>query len=618
MSSAFRNRERPKFALGVGVRNIFPWTPAIFHLTHKLHSPRMHVKIGEITKKEIRRAIEGCTTRAQISAVAADLASRHSVSKNAIYDLTREERNAIVPPKKARSDKGRRAMDINTHPDLQIVAGWVLQFGITPALAILMAKERGMDIPITFTTLVKYLRENGLDKRSRANPQTPHVRFEAKTPGEYFQFDISGLKTRWLDLKSRRIVKVSSLDVSTNHPNTDPNRVRVWRFVLKDDFSRRCFVRYVGVDKPSSSHVFDFLLQAYAEMGVPLRLYTDNDRVIKSKRNQRASAILHRALEDQGGYESVYHMPGNSRATGKVERHHQITEQDEKIMGVYIAEGRALTVETLNTTFAIAHQNSENNRVHSETGAKPMERWLNKLSVVRSLDYNLLKAAFLVDEFEVKIRGDLTIRVKNETYQLPTGNQYPFGQWINQKVSVAFPDDFDYFTLIGLDGLDYDIVKEIASPVAAGEYRAVADTRSQTLRNKVIDAAKADAKRIKQLPVEQKPIIPFFDTDFAPAAAEITNIARFPKAQTEITPERIAEVAPDRAASAGIYKGAGYAYWKAFEMFKGEFQSEEFCKQFLDTLYTSRNDKSIRVSEPDIREALAIYMAPASRLRAVS
>ncbi|MEZ5421819.1 MAG: hypothetical protein R2682_01835 [Pyrinomonadaceae bacterium] len=336
---------------------------------------------------------------------------------------TRSQRTSVQ--RKQRADKGERRFDIASDETLQLVAGWVLEYDVTPAEAINLARQRGLKVEIEFPTLQRYLREQGLDKKSRRNPVSPHRRFEASAPGEMFQFDISGVKERWYDSKTRRIVSVSSLEVSKNHDNERPDRVRVWRFALIDDFSRRCFIRYVGVAKPNSSHVVDFLLSAYAEMGVPLKLYTDNDKIIKFGRNARTTEILNKVLIDQGGYENIFHLPGLSRATGKVERLHQTVEQCEKFIGQYIAERGTLSLEELNSRFAIGVMNRLNCMdIHSETGQIPMERWQRNFSRVRTLDADQLRSAFMADEHELKLRGDLTFRFKGETFQLPTGDHY--------------------------------------------------------------------------------------------------------------------------------------------------------------------------------------------------
>ena len=327
--------------------------------------------LGTLAKTEIIESIKRCRTSNEIAAEVDRLSAHFSVGKDRIYAITRD----VLGKRKTRADKGKRAVDSSTDECLRLVAGWGLESDISPSEDIVMPRQRGMTVPIEFPTLVKYLREAGLEKKTRRNPVVPHRRFEASAPGEMFQFDISGVKERWYDHQTRRIISVSALEVSKNHENEKANRTRVWRFALIDDYSRRCFVRYVGVAKPNSSHVVDFLLQAYFELGVPIRLYTDNDKIIKFGRNARTTQILNKVLSDQGGYENTFHMPGNSRASGKIERLHQTVEQCEKFIGVYIAERGHLSLEELNDRFAAGVQAKLNNKIHSETGQTPLARW---------------------------------------------------------------------------------------------------------------------------------------------------------------------------------------------------------------------------------------------------
>lgn len=576
--------------------------------------PKANSKLGKNAVKEINETIERCANSTEIRAEVERLAAHFPVTASRIYEMTKHLR----PERKTRSDKGKRAVDLKTDPDLKLVAGWVIEYDIKPADALLMAKERGMNIPIKFHTFLRYLKENGLGKQTRRNPVTPHVRFEADAPGAMYQFDMSGTKERWYDHKTRKIVSVSKLEVSKNHENSKLTRVKVWRFSLIDDHSRRIFVRYVAVLKPNSSHVVDFLLQAYSHLGVPFKLYSDNDVVIKYARNAQAAKILNKALEDEGGYELTQHLPGNARATGKVERLHQAVEQDEKFIGLYLAERGELTIDILNEKFAPAVENKKNNTVHRETGEKPLDRWNAKFSVVRKLDYELLKSAFEVDEFEVLLRGDLTFRLKGKGYQLPTGDQFPFASWINQKIQVLFPDNLEFFTVIGLDGFEYDVVKEIAAPSVAGDFHAVAETGGEKLRKEVKAIAKADAKTKKAAfkSGENAAPIPFFDIDFAPAE-EKTNVTPFPKPETHITPQKIVAAAPGR--TSGIYSGILLDYWEAVNKFDKQFASKAECKSFMDALFESR-ESTCRLAQSEIESALekgVPTVQPVRRLKAV-
>ena len=572
--------------------------------------------LGENAKKEIRDCIQRCRSSKEIAAEVDRLVAHfdNRISRSAIYDMTAD----IRPKRKTRADKGNRKVDITTDPTLRLVSGWVLEYDVTPSEAIAMARDRGMDVPVEFPTLNKYLNESGLSKKARRNAVVPHRRFEASAPGEMFQFDISGVKERWFDHQTRRIISVSPLEVSKNHENEKASRTRVWRFALVDDYSRRCFVRYVGVAKPNSSHVVDFLLQAYAELGVPRVLYTDNDAIIKFGRNQRTTEILNKVLIDQGGYQNTFHLPGNARATGKVERLHQTVEQCEKFIGIYIAERGHLSLEELNNDFAAGVMRKLNNQIHSETGQTPMQRWESTFSVIRTLDYATLRSAFMADEFEVKIHGDLSFRLKGATYQLPTSEMYPFANWIGQKLRVVFPDAAEYCTVLGLDGIEYDVAKTASTPDSAGDFKSTRETSANRLRKEVRQLAKDDAKRIKagtQAASLPEPIR-FFDAPTEAVATEITNVAKFPKPESPIDVSIVEREAPGRTIAA---HNPAVNFWEAVSRYEGTFASKSECKSFMDSLFSSRDEECwLLQSEIDTALESRHTAAPTHGLRAVS
>lgn len=553
----------------------------------------MKKTLGANAKKEMIDAVSKCRTRAEVADVVAEYAKRFETTKATVYRVTRHVR----PDQKTRSDKGNRVVDIRTDGNFKLMLGWMLNFDMTAADAYRTAKERGFNLPVVLETFERWLREQGLTEKTRRRNITPHRRFEAAAPGEMFQFDISGLKERWYDHETRRIINVSQLEVSKNHENAKASRTKVWRFALIDDYSRRCFIRYVGVAKPSSSHVVDFLLQAYAELGVPKVLYTDNDQIIKFGRNRRATEILNKALTDQGGYQNVFHLPGNSRATGKVERLHQTVERCEKAIGMYLQERGALSLEELNRDLAPRIEQHINTRVHGETGMAPAARWESAFSVIRRVKYDDLRAAFMADEHTATIKGDLSFRLNGETYQLPTSELYPFASWIRQKVTVVFHDDLDHYTVLGLDGIEYDIVKDTQRPDVAGDFKNTASSAEQ-LRREAKALAKEDAKRIKA--GREVAPIPIFDTELAPAAEE-TNVSRFPKPETAVDPAKVHEAAPGRVGAA--YAGVSLDYWTAYELLRNEFAGAAECKEFLNTVFASQ-DGGDKFLESELREAM--------------
>lgn len=565
------------------------------------------IVLGENARKEIRDAIGRCRDSHEIAAEAERLSGHFKVGKDRIYAVTRDLR----PQRKSRSDKGDRKVDIKADPTLKLIVGGILEFGESTSEAIANARLRGTEVPVEFTTLNRYMNEAGLSKKTRRNPVIPHRRFEAAAPGEMFQFDISGVKERWYDHTTRRIINVTSLEVSKNHANEKANRTRVWRFALIDDFSRRCFIRYVGVEKPNSSHVVDFLLQAYSEMGIPLRLYTDNDKIIKFGRNARTTEILNKVLIDQGGYENTFHLPGNSRATGKVERLHRTIEDCEKFLGRFIAERGSLSLEELNERFAPRVMKTINvDRVHSETGQSPMDRWNNTFCVVRTMNYEDLRSAFMADEFELKLRGDLTFRHKGNSFQLPSSEMYPFANWIGQKLRVVFPDGQPFFTVIGLDGIEYDVTKEDQKPDVAGDFRSTRQTDAETYRKEARAMAREAAKAIKEGVAEP---IRFFDDDVEVEAKP--GVIEFPKPTVPIDIAIVATEAPGRVAA----HDPAINFWEAVSRFESRFASKAGCKSFMDTLFGSRNEESwLLLSEVEAAVDNQFARPQVGHLRAVS
>ncbi len=564
-------------------------------------------KLGDIAIAEIREAIGRCTNPKQRSAEVGRLADLYGVSRSRIYDITRDLR----PRRKKRGDAGLRTAELMEHEGLKLAAAFVVTHHLEPADALRTVEERGYEVPVELQTFQKYMREHGLNRKNRLRESKIFRRFEAEAPGDVFQFDISGSKERWFDTKTRRIVQVSKLEVSKNHPNEVKTRTRVWRFVLTDDHSRMRFIRFVACDKPNSSHVVSFLLEAYQELGVPKILYTDNDAVIKFGRNQRASQILDKALTDSGGYKLLQHMPGNSRATGKVEVAHKYVERLEKLLGLLISEGREITLEVLSD---FANQISEewNSSPNRATGEKPIARWNSKRHLIRKVDAEVLRSAFLVDEFAVTIGGDLTIRHKGKAWQLPADQHFEnlvHRQSRSNRVRIVFPEDGDSFFLIDFDGNEFEVVKVEASPDTFGEFKSTPDDIAERTRKELRAHARDYAKREKELNRSghtPKPI-PLIDTVFEP---EKTNVASFPQPEEDVT-EKVLEAAPGGRPAAG-YAGHLISYWDAVRKYEDRFASKAECKAFLDNYFSSREEEE---PETPIREAIEALGSSRPRLR---
>ncbi|HEX8500765.1 MAG TPA: hypothetical protein VF659_09250 [Pyrinomonadaceae bacterium] len=521
--------------------------------------------------------LKGARARAE----AQQLAERFGCSASRIYDVTRDLRPARAP----RADKGRRRRDLLADGGLNRVARLVVEHKLDPDLAMEQARAEGHEIDVSLGTLRRYLRERGLHRRARRTNVRAFRRWEASAPGELFQFDISGVKLRWVDVETRRILHVPVTEVSKNHPNKNPGRVPLWKFTLVDDHSRLKYVRFVACDKPTSHHVLDYLLEAFRSLGVPLTLYSDNDAVIVSRRMKRAASILDRAFADSGGFRLLQHLPGNAQASGKVENAHQAVEKFEKLIGL---KRQTPTLDALNV-FTERVCAKLNWREHRTTGEKPAIRWQSKATVIRVPPPQLLDSAFKADEFTRKLGADLTISFQRQRLQLP--RKSPFVNWIGQTLTFVMPPDADFFVVVGLDGFEYEITRTPATQDAAGDFKAAAESTARQTAKALAAAGKELRDAESGLPVLG------LDVDFE----HEEHPAMFPKQRDELTPERLA------AAVGGVVPpslgGRLLTYWRALELFidEGLLTSSDADRAWLKVIFRGREE----VTDTELRGEIA-------------
>lgn len=514
----------------------------------------MATTLGKDAITEIRTAMTGLKN-AKAKAEAERLAARHGISITRIYALTADLR----PKRKRRKDHGKTKADLLNDPGLKFAAAWVAAKKVSPELALETARANGYEINVSLGTFQRYLNKYQVSRRAMATEVQPYRDWEASAPGELGQFDWSALKTRWIDAKARKILYLPEGEVNRNHPNSNPNRLPIWRAAYRDDYSRLIVIRYYAMARPTSSEAADFLLHVYRQIGVPLKLYTDNAGDLTGKRMQRITRILNEAFADQGGYEQITHLPHNARATGKVESLHKACEEFEKLIGVKVnvpdLDGLNLMAERY-----CAHYNRRN---HRATGEQPLMRFRASHTAMRVPPPELLNAAFKADEFSRVLKGNLTVTFEKEKLQLPRID--PFTGWIGKELSfIWFGAEAQTFVVIGLDGKDYEIARELATPHKAGEFKAVEESLGERMRKELT----AHAKEIQagHKAAQTDIITPFIDTD--PAAELAAKVPVLP--QRTITPEvetwaRLTHAQPTAIASARTLD-----YWDAFDLGRAE------------------------------------------------
>lgn len=519
-------------------------------------------KLSAADKQEICRSLQGLSGP-RLAAEVARWAAFHGVHKHRIYEASK----SVRPERKTRSDHGRRKVDLMANTATKGIAEFVSNQKASPELATMVVRANpeiyGEMPEISLGTVRRYLRESGVSRRQAQTSRITYRPFEADFPGQIFQFDISGVKERWMDIKTRSIHKVSGLEVSKNHSNRRCDRVPVWKFSLIDDKSRKKFVRFVAVGKPNTVHVVDFLKEAFSVMGLPLMLYTDNDGIIVNKRTRRGASFLNEAFSDSGGFALVQHLPGNPQATGKVERMHQSIEEYEKLIGVKVEFGSEPTIDQLNQ-FADFICERQNNRVCKATGVTPSLAFRATTNPFRRIDPEQFVAAFKARDLLLRIHPDVTISVDGIKYQLSRLDKDPFNELAaaKQKIEVYWIDDDDFFACVTPAGDQYIVHKIVARADTQGEYKALPETKSDRSRKQLKASQKERIREVKTavaafdadpLSDARNPhlIVPGIDTHEMPQRDE--KIIDFPRAIEDGNVDRLHELTYQLASSSSEY-----------------------------------------------------------------
>jgi hypothetical protein len=548
----------------------------------------MNQLLGKSAIEEIRGSMRDLVGK-ESKQMAARMAADHKITLAHVYRMTEDLR----PKRKPRSDKGKRTFKLVEGTDVWKAAQLVIVDKLDPDQALLTIRTRDADAKLpTLETFRQMLAEKGLGKKSRRTGRRAFRRWEAAAPGEMFQIDVTALKIRWQDEKTRRILQIEGVD--KNHPQMDKEKLRVWQIMLVDDHSRRRFLRYITTTHITSREMVRFECEAFEKLGIPHKLYTDNGSEFKGF-HIKAAKILNKVLENDGGYQHITHMPGNSQASGKVEVAHKWAEKMDRLVGLAVTEGQNVDIDTLNQ-FADRVCEYYDAQINRATGEKPIDRWHSKRVVVRKLPAEIVESALLSDEFEVTLDAAMTVARDGAIYKVP-GVQ-PFVNYIGQKVKIVVPPKIDLILLTLPDGSEWEIEKLVATADAAGEFKRAADSSAEDLKKRLKTTRKEEVKAIKaqsKLTGQIAPV-PHFNVEIS---REATNITHFPHLEKISTVAEVAAVTP-------IVEPPAYdpsiGYWQAVAEFSGSFINVDDAKQFLLGIFPNQSGE---MAKSEVETAIA-------------
>lgn len=450
---------------------------------------------------ELRREAQSRPVQESLRPWCEERAGLLGVHWSTIYRAVRDVRSA---KRARRNDAGAlRSMD---QESFDILAALVVQFDYDAELAIdtLTADrvKRGLPpLEVHPDTLRRHLRQAGVSRRSNAQDLRVHRRWEAPTPGYLWQMDSTVAATWYIETDDTVGYEAP---IHRNKNKAGNGRPRIWLIGAVDDHTRVRWARfYTGNDALAWRDLLIRAMRGFAEpgewpaFGIPERIYTDQDSAMKSSALTSMLSVL--------GIERVLANPStehetNAQAKGKAERSLGV------ILHGFEKAFRGARVDSLTelNRLLVRYLVWRNNRVHSETGVAPFERWLTAASV-RALPGEDLMRRLLRREVERVITSDLSIQLEGKTYQLP--RRAPFVDFIKKKVAVLYYEaDLSKITVVlGNDEHEVDAVE--ALPDVAGERKSGETPKAVELKRELLarDLSGLDRHAVFDLRTERDP-----------------------------------------------------------------------------------------------------------------
>lgn len=544
----------------------------------------MNQQLGNDAIKEIRESMKGLQGK-DAKAMAIKLAEQHPCTWSHIYKITKDIRQS---DRKTRSDKGKRTFELVEGTDVWYAAQLVVVETMDPDQALLTAIQRGYINQPSLSYFQTILCQAGLNKQQREHGRRPYRNWEAEFPLQIIQCDVTALKVRWKDPKTRQILRIIGVD--KNHPDIAAGKIRVWQILAVDDFSRRRFLRYVSTLHVTSTDIVEFCCELFNEWGIPHTVYVDNGGEFKANFS-RAEQILNTLLQNDGGFEIKRHKAGNPQASGKVENGHKWAEKMDKYVGLAIKEGQTVTLEDLNPFADQICEYYNEKRIQRSIGVKPIVRWHSKQATIRKLPEEIIESALLSQEFDAVLQNSMTVERGGVKYRIP--GQQPFVNYKEKIVKIVVPPNIDVLLIkLPCDDVNSayrEVPKLIATADKAGEFKTHAETTGQQLtkrlkksRQQVVAADKELSKQTGQIAP-----VPFFNIPTKdlplekPSSSSILSF-KLPHQEKVISVEEVAAVVP---ISASLLSEKELDYWEAVVQFTEEFEDIEECKEFLLTIF---------------------------------
>ena len=520
--------------------------------------------------QELVRAELAALPRGRRGQAVAELAQRTGQSRATIYRQLAQV--TVRPARKARSDKGQVHLPLN---EAQIISGWLMDGlrknnkrlrGVEQALqelrysGLVMAERvdptTGEVHKLSAAAVSRALKSYGLHPDQLLRP-APAAAMQSLHPNHVWEIDASLCVLYYL----RGSKGLFAMDADKFYKNKPRNleRIandRVWRYLVVDHYSGAIFCFYVMGAESGANLVESFIRavtpravggQADPFCGVPLMVYMDP--------GSANTGALFKNLARRIGVTLLVHAPGNARATGGVERSHDIWEHAFESA---LRSEPVTCLEELNDAAAIYARFFNATRKHTRHGQTRTDMWMtiteDQKRIAPDADVLRLLATHAPEQRKVEPWPGPVVRFAGKVYDVSKVQDVQIGE----KLMVTYSPYLTGHACVVLQsaGGKEELVpvpevafNEAGFPVSAAvfgeDYRRPADTRLQANRKLVerlamgaaTDEEAAQARRARQ---------PAFGGAVRPLAEARETVlpTPMPRRGTEVIPSAAAPVRP--------------------------------------------------------------------------
>ena len=533
-------------------------------------------KLNPAAVEELVRAGLAEVPRGKKGAVVAALMESTGKSYSTIHRHLAQV--TVRAARKARSDKGKIALPL---AEAQIISGWLMDGlrksnkrlrSIEQALRELryaglvraerLDPETGECTPLSASTVARSLKAYGLHPDQLLRP-APAAAMQSLHPNHVWEIDASLCVLYYLKAGGGKHAGLQVMDADKFYKNKPKalERIeseRVWRYLCVDHYSGSIFCHYVLGAESGVNLVESFIRavtprtvggQADPFCGVPLNVYMDP--------GSANTGALFKNLARRIGVGLMVHAPGNAKATGGVERPHDIWE---RAFESALRSEPVANVDELNEAASIYACFFNATRTHSRHGRTRTSLWLTIAEEHKRIapDAEVLRllATHHPKERKVEPWPGPVVRFEGKVYDVSQVKDVQIGEkllvtyspYLAGHACIVLQGAGEHEELVPVPEVQYN---EAGFPVTAAifgeEYRRPADTRLQTNR-KLVERLVMGAATDEEAALARRARKPAFDGKVRPLAEARETVlpTPLPRRGTELPlSTRVAQAEPE-------------------------------------------------------------------------